>query len=180
MKKFPLLTALGAVGALTTNGASAATCSSYGVTAGAACDGRNSVPYAVDCMTGVSSSGTCKYIDCSEGCVCAQSCPTCPTECNSSTTWKLILAKPGYEGKCNKSGGPVSYKCDYRCAAGYYGTANIYGAAGCTQGPSWGGVAGQRVAGDNSTITKCYIPSGSSFSDSAGSGTYTADCYWTE
>ena len=102
-------------------------------------------------------------------------CTGCPSVC-SSTSW--TASSTGYETRCYNNG------CQYRCAAGYYGSAtgNAYGTTsptGCTQCPSSGGVAGQSVAGDNTAITKCYIPAGTSFSDSTGSGTYTNNCYWT-
>lgn len=100
-------------------------------------------------------------------------------------------------------------RCDtgittYQCASGYYGTATS-GSAGCTICPSNATCSG----GNNSTfvcnkgyykngtsctacpssgttsttgataITQCYIPTGTSFSDSTGSGTYTGNCYYS-
>ena len=105
-------------------------------------------------------------------------CPLC-TSCTSDTSWSS--AGTGYEKKVTASCdcGECTKTTSYRCAAGYYGTSTN-GSTGCNKCPSSGGVAGQSVAGSNTTITSCYIPSGSNFSDSTGSGTYTGNCYYSK
>ncbi|MDE6481505.1 MAG: hypothetical protein K2L25_01645 [Alphaproteobacteria bacterium] len=75
-------------------------------------------------------------------------------------------------------------KCDtsitaYRCAVGYYGTSTN-GTSGCTRCPASGGVYGTTADAGATSITACYIPSGTSFSDGSGSGTYTGNCYYTK
>ena len=62
----------------------------------------------------------------------------------------------------------------YSCYTGYYlsGTS-------CVRCPSSGGVYGTTVDKNTGGITSCYIPSGTSFSDTSGSGTYTSNCYYS-
>ena len=104
-------------------------------------------------------------------------CPSC-TGCTSDSSW--VSAGAGYEKKTTASCdcGTCTKTTSYRCAAGYYGTSTN-GSTGCTKCPSSGGVAGLSAAGSKA-ITSCYIPSGSSFSDSTGSGTYTGNCYYSK
>lgn len=55
------------------------------------------------------------------------------------------------------------------CARGYYKNGNI-----CSQCPSSGTTTGVGAT----LITQCYLPSGTTFSESVGSGTYTANCFY--
>ncbi len=79
-----------------------------------------------------------------------------------------------------------TYECDgsytssfaYRCASGAYGTArgssySIGNLSGCSRCPS----GGTSSAGSTS-ITSCYIPSGTAFNETSGTGTYTQNCYY--
>ena len=68
-------------------------------------------------------------------------------------------------------------KTSYKCAVGYYGTPTI-GNQKCTRCPSSGGIVGTTAASGSTAITDCYLPSGSSDSDSTGSFTYTTNCYY--
>ncbi|MDE5615864.1 MAG: hypothetical protein K2I81_03470 [Alphaproteobacteria bacterium] len=69
-----------------------------------------------------------------------------------------------------------------RCQKGYYGAATLNNlktsCTGCTACPSSGGIAGTTSGAGALAITECYLPSGSAFSDSTGSGTYTNNCYY--
>jgi len=96
----------------------------------------------------------------------------------------------------------------YQCAAGYYGTPGgasdssactvcpghgtcdggdtfacergYYKSGGnCNTCPSLGGVAGTTVAANATSITQCYLPAASQFSENSGQGTYTANCFYT-
>ncbi|MCM1294380.1 MAG: hypothetical protein NC311_02360 [Muribaculaceae bacterium] len=117
---------------------------------------------------------------------------------------KGIFPSGGGLVTCTCSPGSVTYKC----ASGYYGTATS-ARAGCTVCPSnatCGGGNGSTFScnagyykngtactkcstatGHNSAtsaagvtaITGCYIPSGTTFSDSTGSGKYTSNCYYS-
>ena len=80
----------------------------------------------------------------------------------------------------------ATYSCE--CEQGYYGTpstivaiANCSGT--CTRCPSSNGVYGTTASSGATSITECYIPSGTSysFSDTIGSGTATiqSDCYYS-
>lgn len=109
---------------------------------------------------------------------------------------------------CNPTGTSCAACTTYRCNAGYYGTATS-GSGGCTvcpanascsggngstficnQGyyksgsacarcPASGGVYGTTKSTGATSITACYIPSGTAFTDTGGSGSYTGDCYYT-
>lgn len=67
----------------------------------------------------------------------------------------------------------------YKCAVGYYGSPKN-ASSGCTRCPASGGVYGTTAAAGATSITKCYLPSGTAFSDTAGSGEYTGNCYYVE
>jgi len=107
----------------------------------------------------------------------------CTDLCGGDLGW--TADSTGYQ-KCTGAQKCFSGTCrsatKYRCAAGYYGTpttdllGNLSG--GCTICPSSGGVAGSSTPGDNAEITKCFIPSGTTFSDASGSGTYDGNCYY--
>lgn len=62
------------------------------------------------------------------------------------------------------------------CKAGYYYDSND---KTCTRCPSSGGVYGTTVDKNTDGITSCYIPSGTAFSDTTGTGTYTENCYYS-
>lgn len=98
----------------------------------------------------------------------------CTNGC-STTAW--TAKSTGYEMRdyCNTTNCTTTKQ--YRCAVGYYGTSTN-GTSGCTRCPASGGVYGTTAAAGSTVITSCYIPSGSSFSDSTGSGTYTGNCYY--
>ncbi|MDE6477738.1 MAG: hypothetical protein K2L95_01400 [Alphaproteobacteria bacterium] len=98
-------------------------------------------------------------------------------DCNSQTNfaWVTIIGK-NYMGYCGMTADYDACDCvrdtknctKYRCAGGTYGTNQS-----CTSCPSGG------TSADNSTaITSCYIPSGTAFSDTSGTGTYTQNCYY--
>lgn len=98
--------------------------------------------------------------------------------CSDCTTIDWGAYSTGYEKRtvatCNTSTCVCTKTAEYRCAVGYYGTSTN-GTSGCTRCPE----SGQSVAG-STDITSCYLPAGTAFSDSTGSGTYTSDCYYTE
>lgn len=110
-----------------------------------------------------------------------QVCDCVCSNCTSDAAY--TAAGTGYQKKVNRtcecSSGTA--KCTettvYQCAVGYYGRSTN-GTSGCTRCPSSGGVYGTTAAAGSTAITSCYIPSGSSFSDGTGSGTYTGDCYY--
>lgn len=71
------------------------------------------------------------------------------------------------------------------CNAGYYLTKSLYAGEGmiCKRCPSYkdgnGNTAyGTTVSNNKSGVTSCYIPSGSTFSDTTGKGKYTGNCYY--
>ena len=106
---------------------------------------------------------------CPDGTYCPYKCPGC-TNINwtSSSTGYESRLRPTcdiYSGNCNKT-------TEYRCAAGYYGNT-LNGNSGCSACPR----GGTSPAGSKS-ITSCYLPNGTSGTDSTGSYVYTSDCYY--
>lgn len=102
-------------------------------------------------------------------------CPDC-TDC-SSTSWAAI--RPGYESRVSASCncGVCEKNTLYRCAAGYYGYSETVGAV-CKACPKLGSVAGKSNAG-STLITDCFVPSGTTGSETAGNFIYTANCYYS-
>jgi len=49
----------------------------------------------------------------------------------------------------------------------------------CTTCPTSGGVAGTTESQGSTAVTQCYIPAGTSFSDSTGTYEYTDKCYYS-
>lgn len=105
----------------------------------------------------------------------------CYPECDAPITMEYGWSSSGTgvesRNTCCLYNGEEVCVFQYRCIAGYYGSGSS-----CTRCPSSGGVYGTSAVGSTS-ITSCYMPSGTtiSFSDSTGSGTekYTSDCYYT-
>lgn len=62
----------------------------------------------------------------------------------------------------------------YRCSEGYYGTTSN-GTSGCSKCPA----PGTSTAGQNSTISYCYIPSNTSLDDTSGTYIFNSNCYYT-
>ncbi len=89
---------------------------------------------------------------------------TC-TKCNSSNAY-LLEHKSTY-GNCDIS----YYTCE--CNYGYFGTQG-----NCSQCPEYETGKRGSVAAGARTITECYIPGGTGFSDNTGSGTYTDKCFY--
>lgn len=107
---------------------------------------------------------------------CCVPCGTCSDDSDFSAT-----GTDGYERRALRSctcGGCTVTSYKYRCAAGYYGSSSN-GTSGCTRCPRYdNGLYGTSEAGSK-FITNCYIPAGTSFSDTTGTGTYTAKCSYS-
>ena len=101
----------------------------------------------------------------------------CDGTCSDCTTSAWTAGNTGYQKRtyasCNTATCVCTKTAQYRCAAGYYGTSSN-GTSGCTRCPSSGSSAAGTTA-----ITSCYLPSGTTGSDSTGSYTYTANCYYS-
>ena len=152
------------------------TCTRYESTC---CDPCKTDP---DCKTCFKGCKTYKNGDtsCCLECESVELKPACDAStCVSDTSWSSYST--GYQKRTARACNTLKTLCvettEYRCAAGYYGTSTN-GSTGCTKCPSSGNVAGQSAAG-SIAITSCYIPSGNTFSDSTGSGTYTGNCYYS-
>lgn len=74
--------------------------------------------------------------------------------------------------------GTVTCSCkrtySYKCAAGYYGLPKSSLMGQCTECPGNG-----TSAVGSTSITSCYLPSGTSCSDTSGTCTYTSNCYYS-
>ena len=120
--------------------------------------------------------------------VCTSACADC-TDCTSDTTWSSTVFI-GYEKKITRTCdcGTCVATTEFRCAAGYYGSSTD-GMSGCTRCPTETGVYADsglttlmRGTSDAGSLfmLSCYIPSGTVFYDSTGSGQYDGDtiyCY---
>ena len=67
-------------------------------------------------------------------------------------------------------------KTEYACNAGYYGTTTN-GLSGCARCPSSDGIYGSSLTA-STAITLCYMPSGTTGSDTTGAFTYTGNSYY--
>lgn len=143
------------------------------------CCGSVNVPaeanptYDSSCTTKVSG----ETLSDSAGC-CASGSITSTT--NGVISTRTCTTKASYNSLTNTVGAMCSCgKATYKCAVGYYGSPNN-ASSGCTRCPASGGVYGTTAAAGATSITKCYLPSGTVFSDAAGSGEYTGNCYYVE
>lgn len=102
---------------------------------------------------------------------------SCDGTCSDCTTSAWTAGNTGYQKRtyasCNTATCVCTKRTQYRCAAGYYGTSSN-GTSGCSRCPS----NGSSTAGATA-ITSCYLPSGTTGSDSTGSYTYTSNCYYS-
>jgi len=115
--------------------------------------GTQSDPYILNGCS-LTASGT--------GCACLPKayvsngvCVQCPTG--------MSAAMPGI------SGFHTNTSCNM-CSAGYYKNGDT-----CSECPGDGTSMGGPVP-----ITACYLPKGTKFSDTTGSGEYTADCHYSQ
>lgn len=92
--------------------------------------------------------------------------PKCPSECPNDTSYSD--AGNGKQVICSKTS--VPYQCSYRCANNYYGDGVT-----CSLCPG----SGKSLAGNNSTITNCYVEAGYTDSNTAGKYEYTGRCYYS-
>ena len=119
-------------------------------------------------------SETFQYYDC----VPTSTCNGC-SNCDDTATW--TAGNTGYEKRTKKTCNFSTCQCEhstvYRCAKGYYG-GSTNGTSGCDRCPPnedlvLGTTSG---AGAALNIQGCYIPSGTSFVDTTGSGVYPDQC----
>ncbi len=103
---------------------------------------------------------------------------TCGSDCVSSA-WVSPLG--GYQVRTAKTcvNGTCESAAEFRCNTGWYGTPTTVG-NGCTQCPSTtsGDIKGTTAGPGAKLQTECFLPAGTAFSDSTGSGKYSAPCYW--
>ena len=149
------------------------------------------------CITGTTYAASCNTVNCN-------ACKTAPI--TSTSNGVVTTTKQAFVTHCGSS--PATCSCDttsrtYACASGYYGTATS-GTSGCTACPSNATCSGGNgstfscnkgyyksgssctacpsdgtTSGSGATsVSSCYIPSGTSFSDGTGSGSYTGNCYY--
>lgn len=154
----------------------------FGATSESKCCSSNNTctsAYVVGCKT-CTTNFDCGGITVSE----------CPDEC-PNTTWTLVKIDgffvepmPRYETRCG--GLLTNRKCEYRCAAGSYGSPTS-STSGCSRCPYIGGggtsfilnIYGNSEAGSTG-ITDCYAEADTEYSDSTGTFKFTDDCYYTK
>ncbi len=106
------------------------------------------------------SSGECTKCDCS-----SVSCPSGQTK--TATCGCTSLGGGGGDGVIKRA-----------CAVGEYWMSS-FGCVACPMpGTSSGGSRSGAVI-ENPSLADCYIPSGATFTDDTGTGTYTADCKYS-
>lgn len=101
---------------------------------------------------------------------------TCGSDCVSGN-WATPVS--GYQVRTKKEcdNGTCKSSTEFRCAAGWYGSPSTVG-SGCTKCPTSNGVAGVTAGPGTTAITSCFLPAGTAFSDTTGSGIYSSPCYW--
>ena len=109
---------------------------------------------------------------------CVKEEPDCDGTCDNCESTGWTKGVNGTETRtvatCNTQTCICTKKFESRCAAGYYGTGlPTVGGSSCTQCPS----PGTSAAGSTSQ-SDCYIPAGTTGSDSTGTYKYTANCYY--
>lgn len=73
---------------------------------------------------------------------------------------------------CSSSVGHRDY---FVCNKGYYASGSA-----CVRCPSSGGIYGTTLGTGAKSITECYMPAGTVFTDTTGSGVFVGDCYYSE
>lgn len=81
----------------------------------------------------------------------------------------IVLSVGHAQGACE-----ATTKTYTSCKPGYYLSSGT-----CMRCPSSGGAYGTSADRNTGGITECYLPSGTTGSDSSGSFTYTGNCYYT-
>lgn len=103
-------------------------------------------------------------------------------KCDCAATETYTCAS-GYYGKatssttgCTKcpSNATCSGGTTFSCNKGYYKNGSL-----CSRCPASDGVYGTTSGTGATAITECYIPSGTSFTDSTGKWQYTTNCKYT-
>lgn len=101
---------------------------------------------------------------------------TCNKYCAECAESECVLAGVA----CNSGTGPVRPPITFGCAAGEYqdDSSNLIMCKDCPS-DTINGATNVTSPGGEIPITSCYIPSGTSFADSTGRGTFTAKCNYT-
>lgn len=101
---------------------------------------------------------------------------TCNRYCAECAESKCVLAGVA----CDSGTGPVRPPITFGCAAGEYqdDSSNLIMCKDCPS-DTINGATNVTSPGGEIPITSCYIPSGTSFADSTGRGTFTAKCNYT-
>ncbi len=134
----------------------------------AVCDCRS-----VECPADKYITKTCQ---CSGGDITIKVC----TDCNTNVVWTADIragAEKRYADKCDIPSITCKANTEYRCAAGYYGSAPFL----CNDcKTATGNSAATSQAGQASDVTSCYLPAGYIGNDASGTYTYTANCFYSD
>ena len=109
---------------------------------------------------------------------CLSTCTGC-SNCTDNASW--TSAGTGYEKRTKKECNLSTCKCEsstiYQCAKGYYGSSTN-GTSGCTICPmeETFSANGTTESAGTRFNSGCYIPAGTLFSDTTGSGEYPERC----
>lgn len=114
--------------------------------------------------------------DCTSGYGCINGdcklCKTC-SNCANADIWTDVGTGYQRRNHCNCDG---TCTATYQCAKNYFGKPNN-STSGCSR--CWESAGAVTKAAGSQNATDCYIPQDTAFNDTSGTGTYTADCYYT-
>ena len=137
------------------------------------------------CAGGTNAGATCSVDSQCPGSICSNSGggitpPTLctPENCKPTTTgWGSCGSGANSYVECEATAECVGDFCvrgqNYRCVAGAYGNPSASNKTACAPCPS----PGTSAAGSTSQ-SDCYIPAGTTGSDSTGTYKYTSNCYY--
>ena len=167
---------------------------SYGISTGLNCCSMGMCPITCGASTTYDSR-------CTNTTFCT-SCKTSTRTANGVTTTTTRSMTSTCSSSCHVTPSCNITSTTYKCASGYYGTATS-AFAGCTKCPNNATCAGGNgstfvcnsgtykslgscikcpspgtSAAGSTSVSSCYIPSGTTGSDDSGSYKYTANCYY--
>ncbi len=141
--------------------------------------GWNSSKNAFACGKGRCECDDGTRYDCFEPCADDSTCDThigSWTSTGSGNTERIQtkFCEPNYtSGVCDSYWGYL-----YRCVRGYYGNPTSSNQNACVRCPAINGIYGTTVAADTTSISGCYIPSGTELSDTTGKYEFSQNCYY--
>lgn len=152
--------------------------------------GFDCVPYCASCPSGYKlATDKCTITDSIGNCEIIGSVVQLPNISHLCGTLIVPTCVIDYQAECKKGEYGTAPNCKdcpsnancpggngstFYCNKGYYKNDST-----CSRCPSSGGVYGTTSGTGATAITQCYLPVGTTGSDSTGSFTYTGNCYYS-